>query len=120
MHAEMLWTRQAFFDATYCYFPITFRPPPDDPYGISTEQLTLALRRCLVASPVLAPHAMPLLLEKLAAAGGNAKLETLAVLEEALPVFGREAALANESRLWEGLKIEVSVPLLTTRLGRAC
>lgn len=32
------------FDITYCYFPITFRPPPNDPYGISAEDLRLALR----------------------------------------------------------------------------
>ena len=30
---------QSFFDITFCYFPITFRPPPDDPYGITSEQL---------------------------------------------------------------------------------
>jgi len=30
---------QSFFDVTFCYFPITFRPPPDDPYGITPEQL---------------------------------------------------------------------------------
>ena len=30
---------QAFFDITFCYFPITFRPPPNDPYGISPDKL---------------------------------------------------------------------------------
>jgi DNA repair/transcription protein MET18/MMS19 len=34
---------EAFFDATACYFPITFRPPPDDPVGISPDDLRVAL-----------------------------------------------------------------------------
>lgn len=35
---------QELFDVTFCYFPITFTPPPDDPYGISSEDLIVALR----------------------------------------------------------------------------
>ncbi|EPQ56802.1 hypothetical protein GLOTRDRAFT_128555 [Gloeophyllum trabeum ATCC 11539] len=34
-----------FFNITFCYFPITFRPPPDDPYGITTDDLKNALRK---------------------------------------------------------------------------
>lgn len=98
---------EAFFDVTYCYFPITFRPPPDDPYGISTNTLRLALRKALTASPLLAPHAMPLLIEKLQASGGNAKRDALETLEQVMPVFGRSAALAHIKELWEGFKIEI-------------
>lgn len=99
--------RQEFFDITYCYFPITFRPPPDDPYGITTEDLKRSLLNCLTANPMLAPHAMPLLLEKLAASGGNTKRDTLDTLEQALPVFGQAAILANQKKLWEGFKVEI-------------
>lgn len=35
---------QSLFNITFCYFPITFRPPPNDPYGITTDDLRLALR----------------------------------------------------------------------------
>jgi DNA repair/transcription protein MET18/MMS19 len=35
---------EALFDVTFCYFPITFKPPPDDPYGISSEDLQVKLR----------------------------------------------------------------------------
>ena len=35
---------QTYFNITFCYFPITFRPPPNDPYGITTDDLRLALR----------------------------------------------------------------------------
>lgn len=104
LDAEMA---EAFFDITYCYFPITFRPPPDDPYGIQTEDLKGALRNCLTANPSLAPHAMPLLLEKLAASGGATKMDTLETLEAAMPVFGKAAVMANEKKLWEGFKVEI-------------
>ncbi|PWN32442.1 uncharacterized protein FA14DRAFT_73990 [Meira miltonrushii] len=100
-------TIENFFDVTYCYFPITFRPPPDDPYGISTNSLRVALRKALCASPLLAPHALPLLIEKMQASGGNAKRDTLDTLAEALPVFGRSAALAHAKELWQGYRIEI-------------
>ncbi|KAN0059920.1 hypothetical protein ACQY0O_007892 [Thecaphora frezii] len=98
---------EAFFDITFCYFPITFRPPPDDPYGITSDDLKQALRAALCASPAMAPLGYPLLLEKLSAAGGPAKLDTLRTLIAAMPVYGRAAAEANAKRLWEGLKIEI-------------
>eukprot|EP00624_Nannochloropsis_granulata_P006466 evm.model.NODE_48418_length_9585_cov_11.622327.3 len=30
---------EAVFDVTACYFPITFTPPPNDPYGITPDML---------------------------------------------------------------------------------
>lgn len=98
---------EKFFDITFCYFPITFRPPPDDPYGITSDDLKVALRAAICASPAMAPLGYPLLLEKLSAAGGPAKLDTLRTLIAAMPVYGRAAALANANKLWEGLKIEI-------------
>lgn len=98
---------EKFFDITFCYFPITFKPPPDDPYGITQLDLKVSLRSCLAAHPGLAPHAMPLLLEKLSASSGGAKRDTLETLELALPIYGKAATLANQKKLWEGLKIEI-------------
>ncbi|KAJ1573748.1 hypothetical protein NDA11_002646 [Ustilago hordei] len=98
---------EEFFDITFCYFPITFRPPPDDPYGITSDDLKIALRAAICASPAMAPLGYPLLLEKLSAVGGPAKLDTLRTLIAAMPVYGRAAALANAEKLWESLKIEI-------------
>ncbi|RUS23468.1 Dos2-interacting transcription regulator of RNA-Pol-II-domain-containing protein [Endogone sp. FLAS-F59071] len=41
------YTIQDLFEVTFCYFPITFKPPPDDPYGITSEDLKLSLRSAL-------------------------------------------------------------------------
>jgi DNA repair/transcription protein MET18/MMS19 len=62
---------QDFFDITFCYFPISFKPPPNDPYGITAEDLKSALRKCMAASPYFAKLALPLFLEKYATAVGQ-------------------------------------------------
>lgn len=101
---------ESFFNILFCYFPITFRPPPDDPYHITPDMLKEALRACISASPAFAPMAMPLLLEKLAASGGTAKVDVLRTLDAALPVYGRAAAEANADALWGHLKLDVLQP----------
>jgi DNA repair/transcription protein MET18/MMS19 len=61
---------EEMFDITFCYFPIAFRPPPNDPYGISADDLKEALRACLSATPLFAKMAIPLFIEKFATAVG--------------------------------------------------
>jgi hypothetical protein len=60
------------FDITFCYFPITFRPPPGNPEaygGITAEELTHGLIDCLSATPQFGILVLPLLLEKFQAPG---------------------------------------------------
>lgn len=56
---------ETMFDSVYAYFPITFRPPPNDPYGITAQDLKDRLRACISSSSILAPYALPNLLDKL-------------------------------------------------------
>ena len=69
----LLWPAQCVF----FYFPITFTPPPNDPHGITKEHLVAALRGVFSASPAMAEHVLPLLLEKLASSVPAAKLDAL-------------------------------------------
>lgn len=62
------------FDASFNYFPITFRPPPDDPYGITSQDLKDRLRACIASSSYFAPYAFPALLDKLDSASANTKV----------------------------------------------
>lgn len=39
-------TSEAVFDATACYFPVTFTPPPNDPHNISPDALRTGARLC--------------------------------------------------------------------------
>ncbi|KAI0339641.1 ARM repeat-containing protein [Trametopsis cervina] len=98
------------FNITFCYFPITFRPPPDDPYGITTEDLKKALRNCLNATPAFGPMAIPLFLEKLTAGSPVTKKDTLQTLDICLPVYGSLVAKEHARKLWNTLRLEIFQP----------
>lgn len=65
---------QVLFDSVFCYFPITFRPPPDDPYGITAKDLKSRLRECIAASAYFAQFAFPQLIDKLDSTSPNVKV----------------------------------------------
>lgn len=65
---------EAMFDIVYCYFPITFRQRPDDPYGITPQDLKLRLRECIASTKYFAGQAFPLLIEKLDSTMLNVKV----------------------------------------------
>ncbi|WVQ96214.1 hypothetical protein IAU59_003318 [Kwoniella sp. CBS 9459] len=96
-----------FFDITFCYFPISFRPPPNDPYGITADDLKLALRKCMASSPYFAKMALPLFLEKFATSTGQSMKDLMLSIAACLPVYGAEAVRERGSELWEGIKTEV-------------
>jgi DNA repair/transcription protein MET18/MMS19 len=69
-----LMSSQELFDAVFNYFPITFRPPPDDPYGITAQDLKDRLRDCIASTADFAPYAFPALLDKLDSTSMNTKV----------------------------------------------
>lgn len=72
------WNVKAFaqdlFDSVFNYFPIAFKPPPDDPYGITAQDLKDRLRDCIAANSDFAPYAFPGLLDKLDSSSMNTKV----------------------------------------------
>ncbi|XP_076461080.1 MMS19 nucleotide excision repair protein homolog [Babylonia areolata] len=75
------------FEVNSCYFPVDFVPPPNDPHGITKEDLSEALCQVMTATPVFAQYCYPLLLEKLTSDITSAKLESLKTLKACLAVF---------------------------------
>lgn len=67
---------QLLFDSVYNYFPITFRPPPNDPYGITAQDLKGRLQDCISSTRHFAPHSIPALLEKLDSTSANVKVRS--------------------------------------------
>lgn len=65
---------QQLFEAVFNYFPITFRPPPDDPYGITAQDLKDRLRECIGACSFFAPYSFSALLDKLDSVSINTKV----------------------------------------------
>ncbi|KAF9435406.1 hypothetical protein BGZ76_006356, partial [Entomortierella beljakovae] len=95
------------FEVTFCYFPITFRPPPDDPYGITSDHLKGGLRDCLASTPYFAKFALPLLLEKLSSSSGSAKKDSMETIATCAPVYGSSALTPYAEELWSGLQNEI-------------
>lgn len=98
---------ESLFEVTFCYFPITFKPPPDDPYGITADDLKVALRECLSATSHFSKLAMPLLVDKLASSSGNAKKDSMETLKACAPVYGSIAIIPHLEVLWDYLKDEI-------------
>ena len=99
---------QDIFDMVFCYFPITFRPPPNDPYGITAEDLKLGLRRCVAGSHLFAESAIPLLMEKLSSSMGSAKKDAMETITACAPVYTPNAFVSVLPKIWDYLKEEVS------------
>lgn len=97
LHVPMTeWDIQAnaheLFESVFNYFPITFKPPPDDPYGITAQDLKNRLRDNVAASSDFAPYAFPALLDKLDSTSMNTKVGLhIANRERTLTLVARRA-----------------------------
>ena len=100
-HAETL------FDAVFAYFPITFRPPPNDPYGITAQDLKDRLRDCISSTHHLAPYAIPNLLDKLDSTSTNVKRDVLQTLKACTVSYEPRIMSQYSIPLWDSLKFEI-------------
>lgn len=95
------------FDVTACYFPITFNPPPNNPYGITKQALVTTLHDCLLAHEIFIPHLMPLLVEKVRSTLPIAKRDSFSVLAGAVERFGVGAVCKEGAELADLIREEV-------------
>lgn len=98
---------QDMFEAVFNYFPITFRPPPDDPYGISAQDLKDRLRECISSNGCFAPYAFPALLDKLDSSSINTKRDVLQAQHDCVANYGPKVVNLYAITLWDSLKFEV-------------
>ncbi|KAI5124282.1 hypothetical protein M0805_005129 [Coniferiporia weirii] len=110
---------EEIFNVIFCYFPITFKPPADDPYGITPEELKLALQSCLNASPLFGQLAIPLFLDKLLAASPTTKKDIINTMTSCIPIYGAFVARRFAKKLWNFLKLEVFQPVNSEVEGEA-
>ena len=95
------------FDIVYCYFPITFRPPPDDPYKITAQDLKVRLRDCIASTHYFAGQVFPALIEKLDSTSLNVKLDVLQTMAACALSYGPTTISAQSSQLWGAVKFEI-------------
>ncbi|KAJ3732077.1 Dos2-interacting transcription regulator of RNA-Pol-II-domain-containing protein [Lentinula guzmanii] len=93
----------------------TFQLPSDHlqtiPYGITTDDLRQALRKCLNATPDFGPLAIPVFLEKLTAGSPTTKRDTLESMSMCFPVYGSALARSHARKIWNSLKLEIFQPI---------
>ncbi|KAF2807067.1 MMS19 nucleotide excision repair protein-like protein [Mytilinidion resinicola] len=98
---------QELFDAVFNYFPITFRPPPDDPYGITAQDLKDRLRDCIASTADFAPYSFPALLDKLDSTSMNTKRDVLQTISSCVMEYGPRTVSLYSVTLWDALKFEI-------------
>ncbi|KAJ5404228.1 hypothetical protein N7509_004099 [Penicillium cosmopolitanum] len=98
---------ELLFDSVYNYFPITFRPPPNDPYGITAQDLKDRLQDCLSSTSQLAPHTIPALLDKLDSTSPNVKKDALNALIACVHSYNPDTVSRYSITIWEVLKFEI-------------
>lgn len=76
--------RQDLFDSVFNYFPITFKPPPGDPYGITAQDLKDRLKDCISSASEFAPYSFPSLLDKLDSSSINTKASNYLLIQREL------------------------------------
>ncbi|XP_032429798.1 MMS19 nucleotide excision repair protein homolog isoform X1 [Xiphophorus hellerii] len=98
---------EELFEVTSCYFPIDFSPPPNDPHGITKEELTQALRAVLTGTPKFAKFLLPLIIEKLDSDVQSAKLDSLQTLAASVGQYEHGDLAEFLEGLWSSLRREV-------------
>ncbi|CAN9508908.1 unnamed protein product [Ophioblennius macclurei] len=98
---------EELFEVTSCYFPIDFTPPPNDPHGITKEELILTLRAVLAGTPKFAEFLLPLIIEKLDSDVQSAKLDALQTLTACVSEYEHKELAEFLEGLWSSLRREV-------------
>ncbi|XP_069575460.1 MMS19 nucleotide excision repair protein homolog [Brachyistius frenatus] len=98
---------EELFEVTSCYFPIDFSPPPNDPHGITKEELTEALRAVLAGTPQFAEFLLPLIIEKLDSDVQSAKLDSLQTLTAGVSQYEHKDLAEFLEGLWASMRREV-------------
>ncbi|XP_067858126.1 MMS19 nucleotide excision repair protein homolog [Heptranchias perlo] len=98
---------EELFEVTSCYFPIDFTPPPNDPHGISQEELVLSLRSVLTATPRFAEFLLPLLIEKLDSDVQSAKVDSLQTLTACCKDYRKKELKEFLPAFWHSIRREV-------------
>lgn len=98
---------EELFEVTSCYFPIDFTPPPNDPHGITKEELIQTLRDALTGTPKFAEFLLPLIIEKLDSDVQSAKLDSLQTLTACVSHYEHKDLADFLEGLWASLRREV-------------
>ena len=93
-----------FFGIISSYFPITFTPPPDDPHGITSEDLIRQLEDCFCGHEALVDRLIPYMKHKLKNDIFHGKVQAMSCLARVCGEYGPSVFLReNPAELAETL-----------------
>lgn len=95
------------FDVCFCYFPITFTPPPNDPYKIKSQDLKTALESTIASQSLFASDAFSGLLEKLTSTNPVVRNDVLRALHICVANYKSDVVLQHWLSIWSALKFEI-------------
>jgi DNA repair/transcription protein MET18/MMS19 len=100
-------SKDDMFDILFCYFPISFKPPKDDPYKITSDELKQGLRSAIAASPLFAKDSYPNLIEKLTSTSPSVKRDTLETIIACVDNYGHVSLVEHWVEIWNAIKFEI-------------
>ncbi|XP_071948228.1 MMS19 nucleotide excision repair protein homolog [Antedon mediterranea] len=98
---------EELFEVTSCYFPIDFAPHPNDPHGVTTQELILGLRKCLSATSKFAQFCLPMLMEKVSSDIPSAKLDSFQTLTACAKSYDALSFSGYMEAIWSACRREV-------------
>lgn len=103
-HAEYV---ADLFDVCFCYFPISFNPPVNDPYKITAADLKHELRLTIASQSLFAKDSFSSLFEKLTSTNPVVRNDVLQTLLLCVENYSQQVVLEYWRTLWDSLKFEV-------------
>ncbi|KAK6455791.1 RNAPII transcription regulator C-terminal-domain-containing protein [Scheffersomyces xylosifermentans] len=95
------------FDVSFCYFPISFTPPANDPYKITADQLKSELRSTIASQSLFAKDSFSSLIEKLTSTNPTIRNDVLKTLQLCVESYSNETVEEYWLTLWNALKFEI-------------
>jgi DNA repair/transcription protein MET18/MMS19 len=95
------------FDVCFCYFPISFSPPANDPYKITAADLKLKLRTTIASQSLFAKDSFANLIEKLTSTNPTVRNDVLQTLLLCVETYSTSTIEEHWLTLWNALKFEI-------------
>lgn len=95
------------FDVCFCYFPISFTPPKNDPYKITADELKGKLRLAIASQSLFAKDAFSSLNEKLTSTNPAIRNDVLKTLLLCIKNYSLETIVEYWLTIWNAVKFEI-------------
>lgn len=95
------------FDVCFCYFPISFTTPENDPYKITAADLKVELRNTIASQSQYGQDAFPSLFEKLTSTNPAVRNDVLQCLLLCTTNYSADILEQFWLSIWDALKFEI-------------